>query len=81
MDALTQGGWDESMRSGWYFEYKILAKNEVIGEVVYVLNSAYVNSAVALQFVETCFFFLILLGIGLVFATKISVFITKPLLS
>lgn len=81
VDALTQGGWDESMRSGWYFEYKILAKNEVIGEVVYVLNSAYVNSAVALQFVETCFFFLILLGIGLVFATKISVFITKPLLS
>ncbi|WP_164885267.1 ATP-binding protein [Geovibrio thiophilus] len=81
VDALTEGGWDESMREGWYFEYKILAKNEVIGEVVYVLNSGYVNNAVALQFLETCLFFLILLGAGLVFATKISVFITEPLLS
>jgi len=81
VDALTQSGWDESMRKGWYFEYKILAKDEVIGKVVYVLNSTYVSSAVALQFVETCFFFLILLGIGLIFATKISVFITKPLQS
>lgn len=56
VDALTQSGWDESMRKGWYFEYKILAKDEVIGKVVYVLNSTYVSSAVALQFVETCFF-------------------------